>query len=165
MLLRLAISFVLFFVGGSTWAQTRCAPGAVPGSLQCQPDLEKGGGSTQTIVKTTGKWQKTWGAISDGNNGVGGVSTGKLSKGDAEASAVKQCSARGGMDCKPVFSYYDQCVVALGTLEGGGQGFTQSAISIEEATRLGMAACKEKNSGATCQVVYSGCTDPVFKKF
>ncbi len=49
--------------------------------------------------------------------------------------------------------------------KGNGKGFTQSAIAIEEATRLGLAAFREENAEAACQVVCSGCTDPVFKKF
>ena len=61
-------------------AQTRCPGGVAPGSVLCQPDLpQSGSGSGKTIVKIVGHWDKTWGAIADSPNLIGGVSTGELS--------------------------------------------------------------------------------------
>lgn len=159
---RIILAIFVIFSFNSVLAQTRCPPGATPGSVQCQPDQSSSSATPQTVIRYTGRWDKTWGAISDGENGVGGVVTGKLTKDDAENGAIAACISRGGQGCKATFSYFNQCVAALGTVKGGGHGFTQSAASEEEAARLGIAACEKRNDGKTCQVVYSACTEPIF---
>jgi hypothetical protein len=80
-------------------------PGATPGSLACQPDQYQPS-TPSTVIKTVGHWDKTWGAVADGTNAIGAVSSGELSKRGAEASALKACADRGGQGCTVSFIYF-----------------------------------------------------------
>jgi hypothetical protein len=107
LLLFPGLAWVLFC--SSSLAKTRYPPGATPGSVACQPDNGSLGGS-QTVVRKTGYWQNTWGAIADSKNGMGGVTVGNASKREALEAAVMACESRRGIECKATFSYYNQCV-------------------------------------------------------
>ncbi|WP_425477669.1 DUF4189 domain-containing protein [Pseudoxanthomonas winnipegensis] len=70
------------------------------------------------IVKIGGHWDKTWGAIADSPNLIGGVSKGELSKQAAEQRALEACKERGGRSCVVSFAYFNQCVaVSIPTSE------------------------------------------------
>jgi len=110
--------------------------------------------------RPTGEWIKTWGAIADGTNGKGGVAVGQISKRSASEEALSQCSKSGGVDCKLSFAYVNQCVVIA---SGKITNIVQSAASIERARILAVPICVKKNNGSACDVVYSACSEPVFK--
>jgi hypothetical protein len=107
--------------------------------------------------RPSGEWIKTWGAIADGNNGEGGISVGKFTKQDAITDAISQCKRGGGVDCKPTFTYYNQCM-ALTAASVASSG------SLEKAQKLAAGECK-KNDKNSCDIIYSACTEPYFKKY
>ncbi|WP_167702264.1 DUF4189 domain-containing protein [Xanthomonas axonopodis] len=83
----------------NAWAEQGCPPGMIPGGVDphnmatCAP-IPQGSSQQQSDQRRrpAGKWLKTWGAIAENDNGSDfGVSTGKLSKPDAENEAVKNC--------------------------------------------------------------------------
>jgi len=143
-------------------AQTRCAPGAAPGSLQCQPD-DVGQATPQTVIKYTGHWIKTWGALADGRNGVGAAVVGQDSKSNAEREALARCAGRGGIDCTLTIAYNDQCVAAANPV-GGAVGKAVTAGSLKEAEDYGLRACSQANGGSSCEIVYSSCTERKYVK-
>jgi hypothetical protein len=112
----------------------------------------------------SGYWVKTWGALATSDGPNGGISVGKNSKKDAGLSAVADCTKKGGDNCKVALSYFDQCVAILQPVSGQGAETMLSAISIEEAVKLAGPICSDNNGGAECKVVYSECTDPIFKR-
>lgn len=146
-------------------AQTRCPGGVAPGSVLCQPDLpQSGSGSGKTIVKIVGHWDKTWGAIADSPNLIGGVSTGELSKQAAEQRALGACEERGGHSCVVSFTYFNECVAVVDPNVRGTPNYIQAAVSTERASELGLKYCSEMaGPGASCKVVYSDCTMPKYR--
>ncbi len=161
--LMFTVACLFSAAAGHAGAHTRCAPGATPGSLACQPDQPQTG-TASTIVKTVGHWDKTWGAVADGTNAIGGVSSGALSKRGAEASALKACVDRGGQGCTVSFTYFNQCMALLDSGISGGNIIFQTGESIEVASELGLKACKGRSGSNSCKVTYSSCTDPIYRK-
>lgn len=109
------------------------------------------------LPQPTGEWIKTWGAVANGSNGEGGISKGKFSKRDAVTAAVYQCQRGGGVDCKPTSAYYNQCIALTANSRAG-------AGSIARASKLAVDLCK-KNGVGQCEIVYSDCTEPYFRKY
>ncbi|WP_406644208.1 DUF4189 domain-containing protein [Pseudomonas quasicaspiana] len=70
----------------------------------------------------SGKWLKTWGAIASAPNGDTGVSSERLSNGDAEKVALKNCSSLSPTGCAIRFVYRNQCVAAANPNSGGEGG-------------------------------------------
>ncbi|WCE04601.1 DUF4189 domain-containing protein [Pseudoxanthomonas sp. JBR18] len=157
------------FFAGASFAQTRCPPGSAIGSGQCAPDdVDSSDQGPVTVVRYTGYWTKTWGALANGENGIGGVSVDFEKKRDAKLSAIKNCEDRGGTKCKVVITYYDQCVVATfpkNGVPGKSSGRTNTAATIEEATQDGLQSCSELNGGVPCEVVYQACTQRKYIKY
>jgi hypothetical protein len=161
--LMFTIACRFYAAAGHAGAQTRCAPGATPGSLACQPDQPQTS-TASTIVKIVGHWDKTWGAVADGTNAIGGVSSGALSKRGAEASALKACVDRGGQECAVSFTYFNQCMALLDPGISGGNIVFQTGESIEVARELGLKACKERSGSNSCKATYSSCTYPIYRE-
>jgi hypothetical protein len=155
---------LLLVIGGAR-GEGRCPLGQYPiggqGVQGCAP-IPNYGGTSQPRIPTprpqpTGEWIKTWGAIANGTNGEGGVSVGKLSKHDAEMEAIFQCQRGGGVNCRPTFSYENQCVALT---EDTGNG----ASSIERAQELAIDSCKKRGK-EKCEIVYSACSEPIFWRY
>lgn len=115
--------------------------------------------------RPSGEWIKTWGAIADGTNGEGGISAGQISKESAENEAVKQCIRGGGVGCRPTFSYQNQCVVIASAVNNPITDTIQSAKSIGIAKQMALPKCSSQNNGSACEVVYSACSDPIFRSY
>jgi hypothetical protein len=160
--IQILLSLLILTFCSLAGAQTRCAPGAVPGSLQCQPD-GIGQATPQTVIKYTGHWIKTWGALADGRNGVGAAVVGQESKSDAERAALVSCADRGGIDCTLTITYNDQCVAAANPV-GGAVGKAVTAGSLKQAEDYGLRACSQANGGSSCEIVYSSCTERKYVK-
>ena len=77
----------------------------------------------------------------------------------AQAAALSDCRAKGG-NCKIEASYYNYCVALV---TGDKVYNTQTAATVEEAARLGMAMCIKDDSN--CRVYYSACSKPVFHPY
>ncbi len=116
--------------------------------------------------RPTGEWIKTWGSIARGaQNGDTGVAVGKLTKKEAEDEAVRQCLSWGGGGCKPLLTYHNQCVAFVHGPEDGGIGANATGGSIEAASKSALSYCSKENDGATCKVVYSACSEPIFRRY
>ncbi|WP_429002634.1 DUF4189 domain-containing protein [Xanthomonas fragariae] len=113
-----------------------------------------------------GEWVETWGAVAEGReNGDTGVSVGKLSRSEAEREAVARCQDWGG-SCKPVLAYQNQCVAIVdGPESGHGGGAIARAGSKEKASDIALRLCKNKNNGVECNVSYTACSLPIFRKY
>lgn len=147
----------------AVFGQTACPSGVAPGSPQCGPDSGTSRGDSSP-PQPTGKWIKTWGAIASSENGDIGSSTGKFSKKDAEAEAIKICADFGNSDCKVNMTYKNQCVAVVQAAKGRTGGKIITAETADIAKRTALRKCQE-DSGAQCFVRGTDCTDPFFRKF
>ncbi|MGV7164608.1 DUF4189 domain-containing protein [Xanthomonas citri] len=172
-LVCLGIVSLVFSV--SAKAEQGCPPGQFPiggqGVAACAPIPQ--GSAEQPVARPLGKWINTWGAVAIGSLGLErnyGVTTGKLSKKEAESDALARCSKHGEKNCQIGLSYYNQCI-AVGepqisgkpNLEGRVQFFGNA--SPEKAASAAQSACETKNPGDQCKVVYKACTEQIFKYF
>ncbi|WP_326519946.1 DUF4189 domain-containing protein [Xanthomonas euroxanthea] len=82
---------------------------------------------------------KLGGAISLDKSSVGalGVSTGKLSKSEAEQDAIAGCVKAGGKECKKWNSYKNQCAAVAEPYQNGHS-------SAETICRLPLIQCQPK---------------------
>ncbi|WDK02767.1 DUF4189 domain-containing protein [Xanthomonas campestris] len=148
----------------AAFAQTACPVGVAPGSPQCGPDsgTSRGDASNPPPPRPTGEWIKTWGAIAGSDNtGEVGTTVGKLSESDAKQAAIRQCALGGADDCRVDLVYHNQCAAfAISQSET----FFQASPTEQRAINLVKKVCEESNSGS-CKVRYSGCSEPIFKKY
>ncbi|WP_228740624.1 DUF4189 domain-containing protein, partial [Xanthomonas euvesicatoria] len=84
-----------------------------------------------------------------------------LSRQEAEKKAVQLCAEGGATDCKVDLSYKNQCAASVSSDK---KSFLQGAESKDVAINLAMRDCKD-HGGGECKVIYSGCSDPIFKKY
>lgn len=160
-------SFSYLFLLGSIISatavgQTRCPIGVQAGNIQCIPDDPPA--EVNAAPRPTGEWIKTWGAIASSENGDIGSSTGKFSKKDAEAEAIKICADFGNSDCKVNMTYKNQCVAVVQAAKGRTGGKIITAETADIAKRTALQECQE-DSGAQCFVRGTDCTEPFFRKF
>lgn len=144
-------------------AQTACPQGVSPGDPRCGPGGSGGGGWDLPAGKVYTRWKSTWGAIAeDGAVAVFGASTGEPSRRAASRAAIAHCKEKGGKACKPTLTFKNSCVVLTDPVEllPVMNGISQSAETIESASRMGLAACSKANSGHACKIIYSNCTQP-----
>ncbi|KIQ23071.1 DUF4189 domain-containing protein [Xanthomonas campestris] len=155
------------------FAEGGCPPGQYPiggqGAVACAPIPTE---SAQPKAHPIGKWIKTWGAIASGSVDSivnYGVSTGKISKAEAEEYALAECSSHGEQNCKVNLTYRNQCAaVATPQINGKPAAGTVNFIGRENmpmATSDALAACKKDNPKAQCDIIYKNCTEQIFQKF
>ncbi len=112
--------------------------------------------------RPTGEWIKTWGAIAgSASTGEAGTAANKLSKSEAEQAAIRQCALGGADDCKIYLVYRNQCAAFAISQTGT---FFQASPDEKSATDTVMKVC-EQSGGGLCKVRYSGCSEPIFKKY
>jgi len=157
--LRLAPMLLLTFVAVSAEAQMACPQGVTPGSSQCLPS--GGGGAAPPPAP---RWRLTWGAmVEDTVTGYVGTSTGQFSRRAARQVAMRKCVGMGGMNCKPIFDYKNNCAVVVEPVEfihGSSIAVYRDGSSVEDASGVALAYCKQQN-GRECKVNYANCTSPV----
>ncbi|PBP84062.1 DUF4189 domain-containing protein [Pseudomonas syringae] len=159
--LLLCLSLLAFGVHAS--AQTRCPMGVQAGSAQCIPDEPQS--SREAPPRPTGEWIKTWGAIVNSKNtSQAWAAAGQMSKSDAEKDAIDQCQSAGFQECYVTFTYMNQCVAMATPVSGGSKSHISSAADIPLASRNALERCRD-NAGVECSVIYSDCTEPVFRKY
>ncbi|MDV2449526.1 DUF4189 domain-containing protein [Xanthomonas hortorum] len=168
--------FLTLLFSATAQAEQGCPPGQYPiggqGVAACAPIP---GGNTQdaTEPRPLGKWIKTWGAVAIGSLGLErnlGVTTGKLSKKEAESDALARCAKHGEKDCKIGLTYRNQCI-AVGepqidgkpNLVGNVQFFTDQTI--DQAAASAQDACERRNPANQCKVIYTACSEPIFKSY
>ncbi|MBB5864619.1 DUF4189 domain-containing protein [Xanthomonas sp. 3058] len=152
-------------------AEQGCPPGQYPiggqGAAACAPIPQ--GNSINQAPRPLGKWLKTWGAIAhDPVDGVLGVSSGKISKRDAEKDALMKCTEAGGTRCKDWASYQNQCAAVAGPQKNGvnvaGALQFSRGPSLEDVKHNAENECAS-SSGLTCAILYSNCSEQVFKSY
>ncbi|WP_410478188.1 DUF4189 domain-containing protein [Pseudomonas syringae group sp. J309-1] len=145
----------------SAFAQTACPGGVAPGSPQCGPDSGTSRADSAP-ARPTGEWIKTWGAIAmSKSTGEVGTVVGKLSEGDAKISAIKQCAKGGANDCAVQLFYRNQCAALAASQV---DTFFQSS-PIQQLAESGVKRVCDESGGGTCKVLYSECTEPLFRKY
>ncbi|KAB7761928.1 DUF4189 domain-containing protein [Xanthomonas sp. LMG 12461] len=171
---------VLFCVtSGYAWAEQGCPPGQIPaqsnGNMASCGPIPPGYYQAQPAPapRPSGKWIPTWGSVAVGSLGLErnyGVSTGKLTKEDAEKDAMARCSKHGEKDCKIGLSYFNQCV-AVGEPQINGKPNLLGYVHIvgdakpEEAAAAAKSACQRDNPENKCKVIYESCTKQIFERF
>ncbi|WP_082925801.1 DUF4189 domain-containing protein [Xanthomonas nasturtii] len=165
--MKLILLVILVCISASLFplavGQTACPSGVAPGSPQCGPDSGTSRGDIPSPPpRPTGEWIKTWGAIAGSNStGESGAVVGKLSENEAKESALHQCNLGGADDCKINLTYRNQCAVMVSSPT---DSFFQSSSSEKAAAELAMRNC-EKIGGGSCRILYSACSDPIFRKY
>ncbi|MCC8537624.1 DUF4189 domain-containing protein [Xanthomonas axonopodis pv. poinsettiicola] len=160
---KLTLCVVLSFaLVSGVIAQTRCPIGTQMGSIQCIPDTPEMQEQEPPASKPTGEWVKTWGAIAGSDStGEAGTSVGMVSKKEAEDTAIRRCAVNGASDCKLNLVYRNQCAAMVSTQS---DSFYQGSATKERAIDLAMDNCK-KNAPGECKVLYSDCSEPLFRKY
>ncbi|SMR80805.1 protein of unknown function [Stenotrophomonas sp. yr243] len=151
----------------TAFAEGGCPAGQYPiggqGVQGCAPIPGAGGGDS-TAPRATGRWIKTWGAISVSPDGKSGVAVGKRSKSEAEGEAMGQCVESGGQGCRASFAYKNQCVAAVVPSSGRGGTSFGGGETVEKAAELANSVCR-KGGGEGCHSVYTACTAPEYVKY
>ncbi|MCQ2994334.1 DUF4189 domain-containing protein [Pseudomonas quasicaspiana] len=170
--------FLLVCVTNFAYAEGGCPPGQYPiggqGAVACAPLPQ--GNTQQSRSVPSGRWIKTWGAIAMGSiDSIAnyGVTTGKLSKADAEADALRRCGSHGEQNCKVGLTYRNQCAVIVepqveGKPMSGGTVRFIGRETMSMASDDALALCgkdHDKIINAECAIVYKACSEPVFQKF
>ncbi|WP_353506064.1 DUF4189 domain-containing protein [Variovorax fucosicus] len=156
LLRRLLVASLWIFWGGIALAQ-QCPPGQIaygsgPGLNTCGPDNRQ----QQAPQRPTEQWERRWGAIATG--GALGVATDKLSKQEASQTAMSDCAAKGGTNCKIEITYYNQCAVVVAAEDGSYN--TPSNATLDGAIATGIKTCRDAGH-SNCHVYYSACSLPV----
>lgn len=155
------VSLLLLLFGLQAGAQTRCPMGVQAGSIQCIPDDPQTGQSAPP--RMTGEWIKTWGAVAGSDaTGESGVVVGKLTEEEAKSAAIHQCALGGATDCKVDLAYKNQCVALVSSEVNS---VSQSSATKQRAIDLAMSRCAKKSGGRECKVMYTACSDPIFRKY
>ncbi|MEQ7330307.1 DUF4189 domain-containing protein [Xanthomonas campestris pv. campestris] len=102
-----------------------------------------------------------------------GVTTGKLSKSEAEKDALSRCASHGEKNCKIGLSYKNQCAVIAEPkvnekpFANGLSNFV-GAGTIAEASEVALDRCRSDNKaipGMECKIIYQACSEPTFKSY
>ncbi|MFC6839157.1 DUF4189 domain-containing protein [Xanthomonas theicola] len=167
-----------FLLAGNACAEGACPPGQYPiggqGAVGCAPIPQNQ--SIQQAPRPTGRWIETWGAIAMGSidsiNSYG-VTTGKLSKSEAESDALRRCASHGETNCQIGVAYKNQCAAIAEpqmqgkTFDGGGSTFA-GEVSIPKASEVALERCKKANANfsvAACKIIYTACTEQIFERY
>jgi hypothetical protein len=160
----------LLGLSGSVYAEGgSCPSGYYPvggqGAQGCAPipnyNNGRQQGGSQPPPRPTGYWVKTWGAIAPSpKGGVLGTAVGADSKAEAERLALADCKKKGGQSCQVDLAYHNQCAAMI---LGDKTYNVAHAASVDEASRIGIKLCYNKNGA--CSVYYSACTEPRFVKY
>lgn len=148
------------FVSSDAFAEGNCPDGYYPigggngGWQGCAPI--PGNGSSNGPQNPGPQWATRWGAIAtDGARSSLGGAEKHSSKRRAQKAAVAACKQNGGVKCKVLLTYYNQC----GVLAWGSElAQAYSAETTEQATEGAIRVCSKNTSN--CKVFYTGCSYP-----
>lgn len=142
-------------------AENGCPPGMIPYTgmnvSSCgpiPPGYYKNNQSTPATPKI--RWASEWGAIAtDEPDGILGSSSSMSSQADAEAAALADCKAKGGINCKLETWFRNGCAALV---VGNDIYNVTTGTTLDEAKSKGL----EISSAASpnCQVYYSTCSLP-----
>lgn len=165
--MRILLAFLtmsLLLVSLRARAEGGCPPGQVPqqgnGWRACVPNNTSNAaqGPSDTFVGPMAV--ASWISLSaDPDKGVLGESADARTKADADHTAMADCAAKGGLNCRVVVSAKNGCVAMavssdiFATASGPTQG-TANASAVEN--------CKRGKDPA-CPIIYSKCVKPVYQ--
>jgi len=142
---------------GVLHAEQGCPPGMVPeggqGTSSCRPLPGYNQGSTQPAPSVA--WVSRWGAIAmdTQETRVSAASKDRASKEEAVQAAMKGCLEQGAKQCEIISTYANGCAALASSESRFGVAARNTNTEAEAAA---MAQCKD----ATCQIIYSGCSQP-----
>ena len=162
----------------NAFAEGACPPGQYPiggqGVVGCAPIPGSGSSGSGAATRPTGEWETRWGAVADdakpvatGEKIATGVAASQKSKRAAESMALSRCKQGGGSACKVKLSYYNQCVALadpVGEQVLGAITTANTAADIDQARAAALTDC-ESVKGQKCEVYYSACSMPEFRRF
>jgi hypothetical protein len=179
MRLFVILVFPILYLPIAAWAQG-CPPGQYQiggqGAIACAPIPQGNSEQTTSAPRPLGKWIKTWGAIAMGSVDSifsYGVTTGKLSKSEAEKDALNRCASHGEKNCKIGLAYENQCA-AIAEPKVNGKPFSTGlsnfvgAGTTVEASNVALERCKADNRptpGVECKIIYEACSEPIFEAY
>lgn len=154
--------FVVAVIIHSSAAISQCAPG-IPsaGNPGCIPPNQPNSpyyqdNATSIHLPPTAIWADQWGAIAvDASSGRAGTVSSSSSRTKAESEAMDRCSENGGIQCKLLISYHNQCVAATQNFNGGVI-FAVSAPTTNTAESAALSDCGGRDS---CRVIYARCSN------
>jgi hypothetical protein len=164
MAIRLAFLIIVACVTTSTWGQ--CAPGipsagnpgCIPPDQATSPYSLEDTGNPSKPAENSAAWESRWGSIAlDFEKSKAGTISNSSDEQDAISIARSRCSENGGINCRTVLTYHDQCASVVEDT-AGGPVTTSTASTQETATARSLAKCGNKNS---CEVIYKRCSLPV----
>lgn len=154
----------LLLVASTAHAQATCPPGTIPYGTgndpsSCGPDNSQQQGQPKTPQSSPGLWIDQWGSIAtDANKGILGTSQNSSSQADAEKTALADCSAKGGIECKIQLSYRNQCAAMI--VGNMGKLFNvNSGETTDSVIKKGMKTCS--SAANDCHTYYSACSLPI----
>lgn len=164
-LFRTVVIIVLLTLGfdSAAVAEGGCPPGQYPqngqGWQSCVPIPGGAPGSgSASVAPIPSKWSPKWGAIATGGRGFLGVSAEMPDESSAVGSAIDDCRARGGSNCRMTHVYANQCVAVIG--RPGAPADNVDGSNEKAAITNGMAKCDAEGVSG-CWVYYSGCSLPI----
>ncbi|RST44883.1 DUF4189 domain-containing protein [Variovorax sp. DXTD-1] len=161
-LLRRLLTVSLWLLGtGVAYAEGNCPDGYYPiggrDFAGCAP-IPGSGSQRQAPQQPVEQWERRWGAIATSvPDGILGVSTDRSSKREASQTAISDCAAKGGLNCKIETAYDNQCAAVV---VGDGAYNAPIAATMDKAVEIGMKTCRDGGL-ANCHVYYSACSLPV----
>lgn len=126
-------------------------PNCLPPTHPSSPHAQSSGGASRVY------WKSQYAAVVMGKGGSGFTAMGPAdSKRAAETAAMKACRERGGLDCKLIVSFGNQCAaISWGlTVRTVGMGPTLASAEADAVSR-----CETDTDD--CRVYFSDCANPL----
>jgi len=178
-LLKTTAFFLCLAAAFQASAEEGCPPGQIPaqaggGPASCGPIPQGYYQQTQPApAQPAGEWLRTWGAIAVGvidSIPRYGVPVGLPSEDAAKKEAMLRCERSGAQNCRIATTFRNQCA-SIGEPQINGaispDGLIQFSRepSKQEAITKALKSCQEKNPGAECKVIYTACSEQVFRRY
>lgn len=162
----LAVSVgALLPMGEGVKAEGRCPPGQFPvggeGMLGCAPIPQAA--AEPAAPRPTGRWIETWGAFAVSGT-TGGAATGLRSKAEASRAAIADCAKDGARNCEVKMTYKNQCMAAM-YFGPGYESRLRSAATADIASQGLERDCRAQVPNGVCEIIYTGCSEPIFEKY
>jgi len=160
---EICVAAFVLLASSSAWGQ--CAPGipsagnpgCIPPDQANSPYASDAAENSNRPVENSTVWESRWGSIAlDLEKGKAGTISNSNDERDAVNTALSRCSENGGVHCRTVLTYHDQCA-SLVEDKAGGPLATSTASTQETATARSLEKCGNKRS---CEVIYEKCSLP-----
>ena len=164
MVIRVALVILIACMASA--ARGQCAPGipsagnpgCIPPDQANSPYLSDATGNPSKPAENSAVWESRWGSIAlDFEKGKAGTISNSSDEQDAISTARSRCNENGGISCRTVLTYHDQCASVVEDT-AGGRVTTSTASTQETATARSMTKCGNRKS---CEVIYERCSLPV----